>query len=130
MASLNQVLTVVSGTRKLLLQYFLLPRMFPVEEMEKPAADGKRSLRIWDAAPYYVKPTFWRRWGPGALVSRLLRIPLPGDEGDKYRPQGYRLADVGPDRMLGKGADIVRETVGELRKTRTGGCPFVRLKAE
>lgn len=100
--------------------------MFPVEEFDKPAADGQRSLRIWDAAPYYVKPTYWRRWGPGALGSRLLGLPLPGDDGDKYYPQGYQLSNVGPDRMLGKGLDSVRETVSKLQETRTGGCPFVR----
>ncbi|KAI4257139.1 MAG: hypothetical protein LQ352_001779 [Teloschistes flavicans] len=125
-----KLLSLLLGTRKLLLRYLFLPRMFPVEELDKPAADGRRSLCTWDAAPYYVKPTYWRRWGPGALGSRLLGLPLPGDDGDKYYPQGYQLANVGPNGMLGKGTDSARETVSRLQATRTGGCPFTRGKAE
>lgn len=123
-------LSVVLGVRKFLLRYLFLPRVFPLEEMEEPSPDGRRALRLWEGAPYYVRPTFWRRWGPGAWGSRLVGLPVPGDEGEKYYPQGYHLPDVGPKLMLGKGAESAKETVSNLRKTRTGGCPFVRVKVE
>lgn len=99
-------------------------------ELEPPSQDGRIALRIWEGAPYYVRPTLWRRWGPEALASRLLGLPLPGDEGEKYYPRGYTIPEVGPDIVAGKGAKNAKETVAELQKTRTGGCPFVRVKAE
>ncbi|KAL8736241.1 MAG: hypothetical protein Q9166_000396 [cf. Caloplaca sp. 2 TL-2023] len=117
--------------RKYLLKYFCLPRpiFLRVNALQKPGPDGRCSVSFWEGAPYYAKPTFWRRWGPAALASRLLGLPVPGDEGDKYHPQGYKIPEVGPDKFLGKGAESAKETVHGLAKTRTGGCPFVRVKA-
>lgn len=100
-----------------------------MDALEKPNPDGRYSIRIWDGAPYYVRPTFQRRWGPEGWASRLLGLPLPGDEGERYQPRGYRIPEVGPDRMLGKGEQTAKETVAALRSTRTGGCPFIRVKA-
>ena len=98
--------------------------------MEEPGPDGRRALRVWEGAPYYVRPTFWRRWGPPAWTSRLVGLPVPGDEGERYYPKGYQLLDVGPDIMFGKGAKSAKETIDGLRRTRTGGCPFVMANGE
>lgn len=51
-------------------------------------------------------------------------LPVPGDEGDKYFPKGYIIAEVGPKGFQGKGGEEVKETVERLRRVRTGGCPF------
>lgn len=51
-------------------------------------------------------------------------LPLPGDEGDKYHPEGYKIPQVGPDKMSGKGEVFVKGAVEEMRRTRTGGCIF------
>lgn len=81
----------------------------------------------WDAAPYYVKPTLWNRWlSPTAWITRLLRLPVPGDEGDNYYPRGYDIADVGPRAFAGRGKDYIARQKEVLRKERTGGCPFHR----
>ena len=50
----------------------------------------------WDALPYYVKPTFWNRWGLGAMMSRLNSLPVPGDQGQRFCPMGYSIPDLGP----------------------------------
>ncbi|KAL8771158.1 MAG: hypothetical protein Q9209_003329 [Squamulea sp. 1 TL-2023] len=120
------LISFVFTVRKFLLRYFFLPRplMFRVNALEEPDSNGRCSLSIWDAAPYYVKPTFWRRWGPQAWVSRVLGLPVPGDEGAKYHPEGYKVLEVGPKVFLGKGAEFAKETVHALAKIRTGGCPF------
>lgn len=107
-----------------------MPRPFflRVDALEEPSPDGRCTLCVWEGPPFYVKPTIWRRWGPEAWGSRLLGIPLPGDEGVKYRPQGYKIPEVGPDSVFGKGAKSAEEMVDRLRQTRTGGCPFIRVK--
>lgn len=57
-------------------------------------------------------------------------LPVPGDEGDKYRPNGYKISEVGPDSMRGKGADYMRASKEKLVDERMKGCPFGRLKEE
>ena len=51
-------------------------------------------------------------------------LPLPGDEGNKYHPQGYQIPEVGPAKMSGRGHDFANGVVEQLRSTRSGGCIF------
>lgn len=79
-------------------------------------------LPTYLAHPYYVKPTFYSRWGPAAIYSRLIGGRLPGDEGTKYHPDGYLIPEVGPDSQRGKGKeymDMTKERVSQAR-----GCPM------
>ncbi|KAJ5126593.1 hypothetical protein N7448_007372 [Penicillium atrosanguineum] len=74
---------------KIVLRYLTPPRPYFLRYnslTEKPDKNGRFFLTEWEAAPFYVKPTFWNRWGPMALVTRILGRPVPGDEGDKYYP--------------------------------------------
>ena len=57
-------------------------------------------------------------------------LPVPGDEGDKYWPGGYKISDVGPKSMRGKGEDYRRATNEMLVGERMKGCPFGRPKKE
>lgn len=81
-------------------------------------------VKDWDGAPYYVKPTFWNRWGPHAWMLWALGKPLPGDDGDKYYPQGYSIPDVGPRYFEGKGRTSMNATVEELNTLKASRCPF------
>lgn len=54
----------------------------------------------------------------------MLGGPLPGDEGEKFRPQGYHIHDVGPDSMQGKGLEAVNMTKERIMKRNSGRCPF------
>lgn len=113
--------------RKFYLRHLSLPRPYFLRHRalsEHPDKDGRLHLRIWDAAPYYVKPTLVNRWGPGAWVSWLMGRPVPGDGGGKFYPQGYVIGDVGPRRYEGKGREEVKRTVERLEAERKGGCPF------
>lgn len=65
--------------------------------------------------PYYVRPTVWNRWGPDAWLSRIMGLPLPGDEGERYFPGGYRVRDVGPDKGM-EGWERERERVFGMGK--------------
>ncbi|PLB45065.1 67 kDa myosin-cross-reactive antigen family protein [Aspergillus steynii IBT 23096] len=92
--------------RKFFLRYLSLPRPYFLRSdvfTDQPNEYGRFYVRVWVAAPYYVQPTFLNRWGPGAWVSRMLGLPLPGDEGDKYYPNGYDTADLGPKYFEGRG---------------------------
>ena len=51
---------------------------------------------------------------------RLMGLPLPGDGGDRFFPEGYKIAEVGP-RRLGKG--VLPVDRAGTRKGREG-CPF------
>lgn len=64
-----------------------------------------------------------KRWGPNALLLRLVGGLVPGDE--RYCPEGYRIHELGPVELVGKGDDEMHDTRDELRAKRTG-CVFSR----
>ena len=74
--------------------------------------------------PWYVKPSFKKRWGPRAWMSRLLGRKLPGDDRNKYAPEGYVFTEIGPLALKGKGIEDMIETCSRLTSQRMGGCPF------
>ena len=65
-----------------------------------------------------------QRWGPRAWVSRLLGYKVPGDDGDKYFPQGYIITDIGPQSLNGSGKEEMDQTRARLSSLDRGGCPF------
>lgn len=122
------VFSKIFAIRKLFLRYFALPRpqYFKVRRITTdPGENPPHFLLAWEGAPFYVRPTIWNRWGPSAWVKRLLRLPLPGDDGDTYFPKGYYTPDVGPRAFVGKGREYHEQTTGRLETERTGQCPFV-----
>ncbi|GIK02857.1 hypothetical protein Aspvir_006919 [Aspergillus viridinutans] len=121
------VFSFLLRARRFVMRYLALPR--PYFLRYQPFTDPDEHNRVfitqWDAAPYYVKPTFWNRWGPTAWLTWALGKPLPGDMGDKYYPQGYYTADVGPKSFEGKGRRTLEKITEELKVSRTGKCPFL-----
>ena len=57
-------------------------------------------------------------------------LPIPGDGGNKYQPSGYKIAEVGPDSMRGKGGEYIRTSKERLIDERRKVCPFARPKHE
>ncbi|KAI5261092.1 hypothetical protein E4T47_09517 [Aureobasidium subglaciale] len=93
-------------TRKLILRNLVLPR--PFSQRKQIIADGvnengKVHKLIWDTEPWYVEPTFANRWCLQSWIDWLAGRPIPGDEGDKFFPQGYKSAVMGPAFLAGKG---------------------------
>ena len=126
-ALVNGALTL----RKYGLRYLALPRpsFLRVRQVrDEPDPQGRRTLKLYDNFPYYVKPTLMNRWGPGAWVSWVMGRPLPGDEG--FMPEGFLTDDVGPKMFEQKGrrAEEWEREAGaskeRLRRFRTGGCPL------
>jgi len=88
---------------------------------------GRYYTYTYVAHPWYVKPTFWSRWNPEALRTRFLwRGDLPGDEA--YHPEGYSIAELGPDYQKGKGQEEMEKNKAQLMERRKaqqqGGCPM------
>ena len=104
--------------RRSLLMHFALPRPRFLPDLfvlRDKSPHGTFYAAKYDALPYYVRPTFANRWGLGAWVRRLQGLPVPGDEGDKYHPQGFKMVDVGPSH--GKnGQKAMEESVMRVGK--------------
>lgn len=49
---------------------------------------------------------------------------LPGDEGDKYQPEGFLSTELGPASFRGKGLDEMKENQEQLLRSGRGGCSF------
>lgn len=117
--------------RKLILRHLMLPRAEYQRKKyisEEPEKNGRYSSREYLSHPWYVKPTFGRRWGPKAWLTRLLGRKVPGDDGDKYNPEGYKILQVGPERLMKAGSKDMEADLKQMRAARTGMCPFGSLK--
>jgi hypothetical protein len=105
-------------TRAFVLRHFALPRPYFLRfhSPSRYPIRGRYTLSHYDNEPYYVPATFWYRWSPSAWLLRLMGLPVPGDGGDRFSPQGYQISSVGP-RGFGKG-------VLEVKEEKRHGCPF------
>ena len=106
--------------RAILIRHAFLPRphfMRHVTITTEPDVNGRYFLTEYDAMPYYVKPTFFNRWGLGAMLRKMQGIPVPGDA--KFFPEGYHTVDVGP-RIGKKGQGTMEQRVMDIG----GRCPM------
>lgn len=125
--ALSATFAAIFRLRRFYLRYLTLPRpdfnrlnAFT----DAPNKHGRHFLLQLQGAPYYVRPTIWNRWGPVAWIKRALGQPLPGDDGDKYFPQGYYAPDLGPKYFEGKGRKEMEAIKLGLQESRQGQCPF------
>ena len=126
------IIDKLSLLRRLALRHLTLPRP---ELMRKqyisslPEENGRYSSREYLSHPWYVKPTFKRRWGSKAWVTWLLGRKLPGDDGNRYNPEGYLIKEVGPSRLKKAGSDEMQADLTRIRNDGLGCCPFMASKA-
>jgi hypothetical protein len=67
--------------------------------------------------PYrYVEPTFANRWCLQSLIDWMAGRPIPGDEGDKYFPQGFKSSVIGPAFLAGKGLEQAAKDGEQIRQ--------------
>lgn len=83
---------------------------------------GRFYVPTYLAHPYYVKPSFYSRWGPSALYTRLIGGYLPGDQGSKFHPEGYTIPELGPESQRCKGQEYMCLERQRIEKSR--GCPM------
>ncbi|KAF2141144.1 uncharacterized protein K452DRAFT_327340 [Aplosporella prunicola CBS 121167] len=128
---LKALLAIVQTTRKLSLRYLALPRpsflaVKLVDDKPNPAS-GLYNFRHLGFQPWYIKPDFWAKWSPSALLMRVFGARAPGTAGERYRPQGYDLKTIGPQPQEGKGLDDMMATVEYLKSRGESGCPFSKM---
>lgn len=109
--------------RRFILRYFCLPRLRPLNYFSEPDPQTGR-IKHFDylLEPYYHPPTFWSRWGPMALVFRLLGGIVPG--APDFLPEGFLPTDLGPKHRMGKGSEEMKIDMARMRENRPSGCPF------
>ena len=78
--------------------------------------------------PWYVKPTFWSKWGPSALLVRALGGKAPGSHKDRYQPEGYNLMTIGPEPQRGKGLEDMVIDADIIKARGVATCPFSQGK--
>lgn len=116
--------------RRIYLRHFALPKFDWQRQKSlsrEESSDGRRWIELWSTTPHYVKPTLWNRWGPSGWYQLAIGAPRPGDRG--MCAEGYLRSNVGPRAFDGKGEAFYKSEQDRIRQTRTGGCPFVVLKA-
>ena len=111
--------------RQFALRYLAVPRprwrQVSLVSKEK-SPEGNFHTTKYAALPYYVEPTLWNRFTPGTWLGRCLGLPVPGIDGSKYFPRGYKTSELGPSPDMGK-ADWA-EAKDEVRSVGTRNCPI------
>jgi len=86
---------------------------------------GMYNINKYAVHPWYVRPSFWQRWGLKAwLVKAFGSGVIPGDMGGMYQPQGYDIRKIGPTAQVGKGIPEMSLTIERLEAQDRSGCPF------
>ncbi|KAL8730333.1 MAG: hypothetical protein Q9181_004692 [Wetmoreana brouardii] len=124
----TKTLSLLVALRKSYLRHLSLPRYRPVTRMPTPSPtnDGRINLPRVRMYPWYIRPTFKKRWGPSALLTRLRGGVLAGDD-PKFMPEGFLTKDLGPMGLVGKGHSEVDGEVRRLQEDGGRGCPFMPL---
>jgi hypothetical protein len=113
--------------RRFVLRYLCLPRLGYRKYFTGPdVKSGRIQHHEYLVQPYYQAGTFWNRWGPEALLTRLLGGHVPGSGSDKLLPQGFLFEDIGPAPTMGKGKAEMAHWEQRLKKERPSSCPFGR----
>ncbi|PNS16452.1 hypothetical protein CAC42_186 [Sphaceloma murrayae] len=113
--------------RKYALRYLALPRIVRKAYIaEKAEENGRFSSKEYLSHPWYVRPTLKRRWGPKAWFTWAIGRKLPGDDGNRYNPEGYRIKDVGPRIAKDMGTEYMDKDLQRMKLLQSVGCPFKR----
>ncbi|KAJ5173597.1 uncharacterized protein N7500_001528 [Penicillium coprophilum] len=120
-------LEAVVTVRKFLIRHFFLPRPDFLRSRwftsEPDPSTGRYHFMQYIGHPWYIKPTLIQRWGLKSWVLWFTGGYIPSKYLPEYRPEGYRIADLGPVSLEGKGADEMRDAKQRVM-TRFQGCPF------
>lgn len=131
---MRSVLLLGLAIRKYFVRYLMLPRYSTMQVFGKANAAGYRSMSFWEIEPWYVASSKSCSWLYRAYT-RVFGLPIAGDE--KFRPQGYKLQELGPKHLEGKGGEEVMAfvksneacaftTFGQFSNTvyTRGSCPM------
>ncbi|KAL4753958.1 hypothetical protein BDW72DRAFT_209294 [Aspergillus terricola var. indicus] len=129
---LSLALRLVRNLRRFLLKHLALPRpavlaVRLVHDSPNPET-GLYNFERKGLQPWYVRPTVWSKWGPGAWLIRVFGGKMPGSCGDWYLPQGYNLTTIGPEPQKGRGLEEMGLDIEVIRARGVATCPFSQDK--
>ncbi|KAI0380329.1 hypothetical protein F5Y04DRAFT_257970 [Hypomontagnella monticulosa] len=112
--------------RRFVLRYLCLPRFSEFKRLRDPdPKTGRITQHIpYGNYPFYIEPTLWNRWGPGAWTIWLCGGKVPGDNPEEYMPQGYLFSEIGPRNRMGLGIEEMELDVKKIKAGGFAGCPF------
>ncbi|KAL5116727.1 hypothetical protein ACEQ8H_005339 [Pleosporales sp. CAS-2024a] len=120
------VIHALFAARRFISTYFLPPRPYALRYnplVEEPdAKTGRYHFGEYDGQPWYVKPSFFARHSPFAWFRWAIGGPYP--DGKQYKPEGYRIYEVGPAKLENQGAAECEAIKDRLMSSNRGGCPF------
>jgi hypothetical protein len=121
----EDALGYIIAFRKAVLRSLSLPRPRFMRVLRLSDADsktGKFHAKRYIAHPWYISPSIGQRW---SLKSWFLWITggyVPSSTYSEYRPEGYRINELGPIQFEGHGLgdmEIASHMIREIQ-----GCPF------
>jgi hypothetical protein len=119
------LLSLVISARKLILKHLLLPRPQFMRVSFFSEADpktGKYFFEQYIGHPWYIKPTFRRRWNYKSWLLWITGGYVPSSAMPEYCPDGYSIPTVGPAVFAGKGGEEMENAKHEIRRAQ--GCPI------
>ncbi|KAJ9615189.1 hypothetical protein H2200_001263 [Cladophialophora chaetospira] len=120
-------LNTAVAIRKVLLRHFFLPRPGFLRVLwltqESQPTTGRYHFMQYIGHPWYIKPSLTRRWNFNSWVLWLSGGYIPSKSLAGYRPEGYKIAELGPVALEGKG---INEMQDAKQRIMVGfrGCPF------
>ncbi|KAF2637956.1 hypothetical protein P280DRAFT_456668 [Massarina eburnea CBS 473.64] len=114
------------NARKFVLRHLTLPRpeclRFRLVSEDKDPVTGRYQRLVYSMEPWYVpadgwnwlSPLEWFRWATGRAVPN----------GKQYKPTGFKISEIGPAKMEGKGIEECSEEFNRLMSAPRGACPF------
>ncbi|KAK3368823.1 hypothetical protein B0T24DRAFT_595631 [Lasiosphaeria ovina] len=120
----DTIFRVTVAVRKFVVRHLCLPRphwlrMRHLLDGPDPHT-GRYHVARWIAHPWYARrgrwsPRAWLRWARGRV-----------EEENRFHAEGYKIREVGPARLVGKGGDEMDEIEQSVRASR-GACPLGTL---
>lgn len=105
---LQSFLRFLLAVRAQFVRHFMLPRYSTRQVFGEENAAGYRPMKFWEIEPWYVDSAKSCSW-IYRKYTRFFGLPLAGDA--KYKPEGYKLQEIGPIYLEGKGGDEVMNFV-------------------
>jgi hypothetical protein len=113
---IQSFLCFVLAIRKQIVRHLMLPRYSTLQVFGEENAAGYRQMAFWEIQPWYVASSKSYNWFYSAYT-RFFQLPAAGNV--KFRPEGYKLQEIGPSHYEGKGGQEVMSFVKQSR-----GCSF------
>ena len=107
----KRLTTTTLKLRAFLLRHCTLPRIFPDDRGQGPQSciltkDGRYQRKGYTFEPWYVKETWFNQ-----LCPFIMNRPGP-----KYKSQGFKPEDLGPEEYAGHGLEAMNEDVQQMKR--------------